>query len=82
MAVDVSRFGPWGGIRVNGFQRVAFPDGIAADGVVHVVHHVLIPPRQVGKGGGDTEGEVSIEELKERLSMAGLVEEGDGDVEQ
>ena len=56
---------------VNGFNRPSVLDGPAADGVIHVVSSVLIPPR---KGNGDDEqkeeeevGEMSVEELVARL---------------
>lgn len=86
LSVDVIRAGPWGGLRVNGFRRVGFADGIAADGVVHVVGRVLVPPRLVGGGGGgngdgsgsyEGSGEVSVEDLKDRLRASGLVEDVD-----
>ena len=63
-------------MRVNGYVRIAVKDGIAKDGVIHVPADVLIPPKT--KPGSDeldlwTGGEISVEELKDRLGP--LVEE-------
>lgn len=71
LAVDVRRFGPYTSIKLNGFQRVAFRDALAKDGVVHILDHVLVPPRRV-RGvvdeNVDKNGELTVEDLKERLS--------------
>ncbi|KAI5925806.1 Fasciclin domain-containing protein [Camillea tinctor] len=58
---------------VNGRVGVALRDGLAADGVIHVVDSVLVPPRTPGKGYDEVEeeeeqGEISVEELVERLA--------------
>ncbi|KAI0597254.1 Fasciclin domain-containing protein [Biscogniauxia sp. FL1348] len=61
---------------VNGRVGVALRDGIAADGAVHVVNSVLVPPRKPGRGynndeeavGEEEQGEISVEELVERLA--------------
>lgn len=71
LAVDVTRFGPWVTIRINGFGVVVVQDGIAKDGVLQVVNSVLIPPKKAGMAqtlqywNGQ---EMSVEEFKERLS--------------
>ncbi|KAF2636543.1 FAS1 domain-containing protein [Massarina eburnea CBS 473.64] len=70
LAVDVTRYGPFVSIRINGFSRVTVHDGIASDGVIQVVSDVLIPPKK--PSGNEAEGywkgeEMSVEELKERL---------------
>ncbi|KAF1963028.1 Fasciclin-domain-containing protein [Byssothecium circinans] len=69
LAVDITRYGPFVSIRLNGFSRVTVHDGVASDGVIQVVSDVLIPPK---KPHGDEEawwvgGEMSVEEFKERL---------------
>lgn len=72
LAVDVRRFGPYTSIKLNGFQRVAFRDALVKDGVVHILDHVLVPPRRVGgrvvDENVDEDGQLTVEDLKERLS--------------
>ncbi len=70
LAVDVKRYGPFVGIKINGFSRVTVHDGVASDGVIQVVSNVLVPPRQTSSGEqvfwqGE---ELSIEELEERFA--------------
>lgn len=69
LSVDIARYGGFISIKINGFSSVSVQDGVAEDGVLHVVSSVLIPPKHVG--GGEEEfyqgGEISVEELKERL---------------
>jgi uncharacterized surface protein with fasciclin (FAS1) repeats len=69
LAVDVSRYGPFVTIRINGFSRVTVHDGVASDGVIQVVSDVVVPPKNAASGEqmywkGE---EMSVEELKERL---------------
>jgi len=69
LSIDIARYGGFISIKINGFSSVSVQDGVAEDGVLHVVSSVLIPPKQVG--GGEEElyqgGEISVEELKQRL---------------
>lgn len=70
LAVDIARYGGFITIKINAFSRVTVQDGIAEDGVIHVVSDVIIPPKKLG--GMQSEeywnGEdLSVEELKERL---------------
>jgi uncharacterized surface protein with fasciclin (FAS1) repeats len=67
--VDVARSGPGVEVRVNGFNRVVGLDLLASDGVLHVLHDILIPPKKVGgKVKWEKEmTEIKIEMLKERL---------------
>lgn len=69
MAVDVTRYGPFVSMKINGFTRVVVQDGIAKDGVIQVVSNVLIPPKQAaGADLGYWNGEeMSVDDLKERL---------------
>jgi len=68
LSIDIGRFGRLIDIKINGFSRVAIQDGVAKDGVIHVISSVLIPPKQMG---GVTQqwdgGELSEEDLMERL---------------
>jgi hypothetical protein len=61
---------------INGFNRVTVLDGVAMDGVIHVVPSVLIPPKTPGGKVEVLDGELTVEELVERLSP--FVESGDG----
>jgi uncharacterized surface protein with fasciclin (FAS1) repeats len=68
LAVDVSRYGPFVAIRINGFSRVTVHDGVASDGVIQVVSNVLIPPKNAAGEKVWWEGEeMSVEEFTERL---------------
>lgn len=55
-------------MRINGFLGVAVYDGVAKDGVVHVVNNVLIPPKKVDDKLVEWNGEdLTEEDLKTRL---------------
>ena len=71
LGVDIKNWRGYTTMVVNGFNKPSVLDGPAADGVIHVISSVLIPPR---RGGGEmTEdeqenvGEMSLEELVARL---------------
>ncbi|KAL3468150.1 Fasciclin domain-containing protein [Aspergillus heterothallicus] len=66
IAVDVAHLGPYVSFKVNGWQRVAFADVLAKDGVIHALDHVLIPPRRLERDEGE-EGKLTVGELVERL---------------
>lgn len=66
LSIDIARYGALISMKINGFSSVAVQDGIAKDGVIHVVSSVLIPPKV--PGGVAYQGEdISVEDLKERL---------------
>jgi len=66
LGIDVARWGGFITIKINGFNSVAVQDGIAKDGVIHVVSNVLIPPRT--PGGSQLAGEdMTVEEFKDRF---------------
>ncbi|TVY31034.1 Aurofusarin biosynthesis cluster protein S [Lachnellula hyalina] len=66
LSIDVARYGGFITIKINGFSSVSVQDGIAKDGVIHVVSSVLVPPKT--PGGAQYAGEeMSVEEFKERL---------------
>jgi uncharacterized surface protein with fasciclin (FAS1) repeats len=69
LAIDVTRYGPFISMKINGFVRVVVQDGLAKDGVIQVVSNVLIPPKQAsGTEAQYWNGEeMSVEELTERL---------------
>lgn len=76
LSIDVGRYGRFISIKINGFSTVTISDGIAADGVIHVVSNVLIPPKPVDRGLQQWEGEeMSLEEFKERLEPLVVNEE-------
>jgi hypothetical protein len=53
---------------------VAVTDGIASDGVIHVVPNVLIPPKTPGAADIATE-DMTVEEFKARLEPLVEVDE-------
>jgi uncharacterized surface protein with fasciclin (FAS1) repeats len=79
LSIDIARYGRLITIKVNGFTRVAIPDGIAADGVIHVVPNVLIPPKAPGVLGESAEG-MELEEFVERLEPFVKSVEGSGEL--
>lgn len=74
LSVDIARYGRLITIKINGFTRVAVSDGVAADGVLHVIPNVLIPPKEPSNTPIALDETWSIEELKE--SLAPFVEHG------
>lgn len=74
LAIDVSRWAGFIRVKVNGYIPIAVQDAVAKNGVIHVPANVLIPPHKHGKESEESsaDGEISVEELKERL--AGYVE--------
>jgi uncharacterized surface protein with fasciclin (FAS1) repeats len=68
LSVDIGRYGGYISMKINGFSSVSVQDGIAEDGVLHVVSSVLIPPKKVGGEMVQYDGgEITEEDLKERL---------------
>ena len=67
LSVDIARFGGLISMKINGFSNVAVQDGIAKDGVVHVVSSIIIPPKNPGGMAEEVVGEMDLEEFKERL---------------
>ena len=68
LSIDVARYGRIISIKINAFSTVTIQDGIAADGVVHVVSNVLVPPKSLGGVMKGWEGETMTEQdLIERL---------------
>ena len=66
--MDIARFGGFISIKINGFSTVSIEDGIAKDGVIHVLSNVLIPPKQFFGAAQLWRGEeLTEEELMERL---------------
>lgn len=73
IALDVARWAGFIRVKINGYIPITVQDGIAKNGVIHVPAGVLIPPHKDHKGEETSlTGEISVEELKERL--AGYVE--------
>lgn len=66
LSIDIARFGGLITMKINGFGSVAVQDGLASDGVIHVVSNVLIPPKTPG-GTASQDEELTVEDLKERL---------------
>ncbi|KAK5076506.1 hypothetical protein LTS08_007351 [Lithohypha guttulata] len=77
LSVDIARYGRLIEIKINGFNRVAVSDGIAADGVIHVVNSVLIPPKEPGMVSLEADDTLTVEELKAALApFVDQIEEG------
>lgn len=70
VGVDIGKFWGFITVRVNAFNKVVVQDGIAKNGVIHVVDKVLLPPHKRGdhKSSDDEDEEISVAELKERLA--------------
>ncbi|KAL0944856.1 fasciclin domain family protein [Colletotrichum truncatum] len=66
IAVDIATWGGWSRVKLNGYIPIVVADGIAKNGVIHVPGRVPIPPHKHKVDNVD--GEISVEELKERLS--------------
>ncbi|KZF20894.1 FAS1 domain-containing protein [Xylona heveae TC161] len=69
LSIDIGRFGRLITIKINGFSNVAVQNGIARDGVIHVVSSVIIPPKKLSGGKvAEWQGEeLTEDDLKERL---------------
>lgn len=68
IAIDVARFAGFIRVKLNGYIPVVVQDGIAKNGVIHLPGRVLVPPHKHGKQGSEAVGgEISVEELIERL---------------
>lgn len=66
LSIDIARWGGFITIKINGFGSVALQDGIAEDGVIHVVSSILIPPK-TPHGAQYMGEEMDVEEFKDRL---------------
>ncbi|KAM5347324.1 hypothetical protein ACJ41O_010329 [Fusarium nematophilum] len=66
IGVDIHSWKGWTSIILNGAVAVGFQDGIGKNGVIQVVKNVPFPHLRRG-GGEQWDGEVDVEELKEKL---------------
>ncbi|KAL8408609.1 hypothetical protein RB594_007160 [Gaeumannomyces avenae] len=69
LSVDINNLGGWRRLTINGYAPITVSDVISKEGVIHVVARVLVPPKK-GPSSVESEedvGEISVEELKERL---------------
>jgi uncharacterized surface protein with fasciclin (FAS1) repeats len=70
LGVDIGKIWGFLTMKVNGFVRVTVQDGIARNGVIHVVDKVLLPPHRKKDGESnsrDSEDDISVDELQRRL---------------
>lgn len=67
LSVDIGRFGRLLDFVVNRYSRVVVPDGAAADGVIHALASVILPPKKLGGLLEMADGEVDVQSLMERL---------------
>ncbi|KAB5582240.1 fasciclin domain-containing protein [Coniochaeta sp. 2T2.1] len=66
--VDIKRWGSFISFWVNGFTRVVVRDGVAKNGVIHVVEKLPIPPhKHHDSAEDDLVGEIEVDDLIERL---------------
>ncbi|KAG9247964.1 Fasciclin domain-containing protein [Calycina marina] len=66
LSIEIARWGGFISMKINGFSSVAVQDGIAKDGVIHVVSSLLIPPKTPG-GASWMGEELDIEDFKSRF---------------
>lgn len=79
--IDVVKYGPYIGIKANGYASVVVQDGVARDGVIQTVSSVLLPPKNKFHHGASGwfekvksmfgDAEMIVEEFKARFE--GLV---------
>lgn len=68
VSVDIVRFAGFIRVTVNGNVHVVVQDAVAKNGVIQVVNKLPIPPHKHHKGAWEQEeGEIEVDELKERL---------------
>ncbi|EHA24610.1 hypothetical protein ASPNIDRAFT_40511 [Aspergillus niger ATCC 1015] len=70
LAVAVTRCGGLISMKVNGIANVTVQDGLASDGVCHVVDSVLFPPLQ--NEDAEVQPVLSVEDVKLRLGVVCL----------
>jgi len=71
LSVDIGRFGRLVDFVVNRYSRVGFKDAIARDGVLQIMNSCILPPKKLESeedGAVAIDYEISVDELKERLS--------------
>lgn len=69
IGVDIHKFLGFKTIVVNGFAKVGFADAVGKNGVIHVIERVPLPPHRKHHGKDEqVDGEISVEDLKERLA--------------
>lgn len=66
LSIDIARWGSFIMMQINGFNNVAVQDGIAHDGVIHVMNSILIPPK-TPRGPQYMGEEMSVKEFKDRF---------------
>lgn len=68
LSVDIARLGRLVTIKINGFTQVAVSDGIVADGVIHLVPNVLIPPKKPSGAPLVLDDTWTVEQLTDALA--------------
>jgi uncharacterized surface protein with fasciclin (FAS1) repeats len=78
VGVDVHTFKSWTTIVLNGQTSIGFQDAVGKNGVIQVPRSIPIPPHRKGEHPSELDGEISVEELVERLQDYVEDEEDDG----
>jgi len=76
LSIDIARWGGFITMKINGFGSVAVQDGIAKDGVIHVVSSLLIPPKTPGSAAWMGE-ELEVEDFKARFDAEEVAQRED-----
>ncbi|KAH8597677.1 Fasciclin domain-containing protein [Bisporella sp. PMI_857] len=74
LSIDIARWGGFITIKINGFNSIAVQDGLAKDGVIHIVSSLLIPPKTPG-GTAYMGEEMDLEDFKARFDIEERYEE-------
>ncbi|KAF5022509.1 hypothetical protein F66182_5411 [Fusarium sp. NRRL 66182] len=77
LGVDIHTWKGWTTIVINGHVVVGFEDGIGKNGVIQVPRNVPLPPHRKGEHYYETDGEIEVNDLIERLQP--YLEEGEAD---
>lgn len=69
ISVDIARIFGFASIKVNGYSRVVIPNGVAKNGVIHVVNRVPLPPHKGHRHHhSENVGEIDVKDLMNRLA--------------
>ncbi|KAJ4253357.1 hypothetical protein NW762_010512 [Fusarium torreyae] len=67
VGLDIHTFKSWTTIVLNGHVVIGFEDAVGKNGVIQVPKTIPIPPHRKGEHPSELDGEIEVEDLKERL---------------